>query len=340
MPEKTTKPDTNSDATRSVPERDSKRSRYFRHRLITPFWNRSQDRIRAFWRIIGAFVLVAIGSQLVPAVIFDGSDRPIALVGLGQNIVAVIITLLVAALWARFVDRRPFAGYGLRVDPAWLRDAGVGVAIAVICWGLALAVSLAVGWAHVSAIISPGVGAATLPFGFAFAAYVIQFLCVGIWEELLFRGIILQNAVEGFDSRWLSDRGAVMAGVAFSSFLFGIVHVDQATSLFALGYWVLIGMTLGGAYVVTDSLAIPIGLHFATDVAFNNIYGLSNVRPDVADVVATVIRPTFTGPERFVEVAGIVNTGAALLIAILTVSYVFLQYGCVDLRVPSWELTE
>jgi len=303
--------------------------------LFVPFWNRTESRPRAFWRVVGAFALVAIGSQLLPLVILGGVDFPPSVLGLGQNTIALVTALLVAVVWARYVDRRRFADYGFEFTPEWARDAGVGVAVALIAWGLALAVHLSAGWAHISAVISPGVARHSLPFPLAVTAFFVQFLFVGIWEELLFRGLLLRNAAEGLETRWLSGWTAVLGGLVASSLLFGVVHADQATSLAALGFWVLMGMVLGSAYVVTDSLALPIGLHFATDFAFNNVYGLSNVRPATAEVVATVLRPEFTGPERFVEVSGLINIGAVVTITVLAAGYVAAQYGRITLRTTS-----
>ncbi|MDZ5811633.1 CPBP family intramembrane glutamic endopeptidase [Halorubrum sp. AD140] len=241
--------------------------------------------------------------------------------------------LLVIGIWARYVDHRRLTEYGLQVGPEWIRDAGAGVVIAFVAWGLALVVHLTVGWAHISAVLSPGNAANALPFAVALTAFVAQFLLVGIWEELLFRGLVLKNAAEGFHLRWLSERSAVLAGLVVSSLLFGVVHVDQATSLPALGFWVLIGLVLGSVYILTDSLAIPIGIHFATNLAFNNVYGLSNVRPETAEVTAALLRPEFTGPTRFIEVSGLVNVGVVVLIAVLSIGYVPVQYNSIRVRV-------
>lgn len=315
----------------STDEADHRRQ--FTRTLLVPFWNRSENRLRALWRIIGAFVLVATGSQVLPSVVFGSIDLPPSVMGVAQNVFAVVTVVLVVAVWAGYVDHRRFTDYGLEVGPEWVRDAGVGVCLAFVAWGLALAVHLTAGWAHVSAVLSPGNAENALPVAPALFAFVVQFLLVGVWEELLFRGLVLRNAAEGFHSRWVSERGAVLSGLVASSLLFGVVHVDQAASLPALGFWVLMGVVLGSAYVATDSLAIPIGLHFATNLAFNNVYGLSNVRPETAEIAATLIRPEFTGPTRFVAVSGFVNVGVVVLVAALSLGYVAFRYGSVSVRV-------
>ncbi len=325
--------DPSEQATGSTGETDHQRQ--LKRILLAPFWNRTERRPRALWRILGAFVLVAIGSQVLPSVLFGNSDLPPSVLGLAQNVFIVGTVVFVIVVWAQYVDHRRVTEYGLEVGPEWLRDASVGVVIAFVAWGLALAVHLTRGWAYTAAVLSPGNAANALPFALALLAFVVQFLLVGIWEELLFRGLVLKNAAEGFHSQWVSERGAVLAGLGASSLLFGAVHADQATSLPALGFWVLMGLVLGSTYIVTDSLALPIGLHFATNLAFNNVYGLSNVRPETAEIAATLLRPEFTGPTRFVGVSGLVNVGVVVLIAALSIGYVTIQYGPIRVRVAS-----
>lgn len=301
--------------------------------LLAPFWNRTEHRPRALWRIVGAFVLVAVGSQILPSILFTNIEVPPSVLGVIQNTFAVVTVVLVTVIWARYVDHRQLTEYGFEFGSAWIRDAGIGALIAFAAWGVALAVHLTTGWAHISAVLSPSDATNALPFALAMMAFVVQFLFVGIWEELLFRGLVLKNAAEGFHLPWISERGAVLTGLGVSSLLFGVVHVDQATSLPALGFWVLMGLVLGSAYIMTDSLAIPIGLHFATNLAFNNVYGLSNVRPESAKLAATLLRPEFTGPTRYVGVSGLVNIGVAVLIAALATGYVAIRYDSVRVRV-------
>jgi len=47
-----------------------------------------------------------------------------------------------------------------------------------------------------------------------------------------------------------------------TSSLFGLLHYDQAASALALGFWVLAGLVLGLAYLLTDGLAIPVADRF------------------------------------------------------------------------------
>jgi hypothetical protein len=61
---------------------------------------------------------------------------------------------------------------------------------------------------------------------------------------------------------------------------------------------------------------------------------LANVR-EAAEVVPMLIRPTFTGQSQFVQIFGLVNTGAWLCVGALTAGYVAFRYGGVKSRLTS-----
>jgi hypothetical protein len=66
----------------------------------------------------------------------------------------------------------------------------------------------------------------------------------------------------------------------------------------------------------------------------HNIYGLANVG-EAGATAAMLIRPTFTGPSQFVQVFGLVNVGAVLCVAALTVGYVAFRDGDLESRLSS-----
>lgn len=296
------------------------------YRVRTPFWNATEGRVRALWRVLAALVLVmGLGTAGALAV---GRSLPSAYLGsLAAQVVYAGVAAVVLVAWARYVDRRPLAAYGFHLDRAWGRDLAAGVLVGVVGWGGALATSLLFGWASVESVLSPGtVG---FPLAVGLAVGVAQYALVGFWEEVVFRGVVLRNAVEGLG--WLSRRVALAGGLLLSSVLFGVLHANQAGSGLALGFWVLAGLVLGLAYLLTDSLAVPIGLHAAFDVSVNNVWGLFAVRAGELPLEPpTVVRPAFTGPEAFVEVAGVVNTGWLLLIGVAVVAYARFRNGSFD----------
>jgi membrane protease YdiL (CAAX protease family) len=300
--------------------------------VVSVLWNRTENRPRALWRVLGAIVAGFVGVYVVPALALAGTELPPSVAGAIINLIAALAGLVTAVGFAKYVDRRPVTDYGLAFGPSWLKDFGAGSAIALAGMAVALPVSLLAGWATVSELLSGGTGANVLPFTVAFGVFVIQWVLVAFWEELIHRGLILTSAVEGLQNRWLSDRGAVVAGVVASALIFSITHFPN--SLAGFGSRLLLGVILGAAYVWTDSLALPMGLHFLINFATSNIYGLANVR-EAAEVAPMLIRPTFTGPPQLVGAFGLVNTGAWLCVASLTVGYVAFRYGGVESRLSS-----
>jgi membrane protease YdiL (CAAX protease family) len=294
--------------------------------VVSVLWNQTEGRPRALWRILGVYVAALVGIFVLPVLALAGTELPPSVNGAATNLIGALVGLLLAVGVAKYVDRRPLTDYGLAFDRSWLKDFGAGSVIALAGMAVALPVSLLAGWATVSEVFSGGAGANVLPFAAAFGLYTVQWALTAFWEELVFRGLILTSAVEGLRSRWLSDRGTVVAGVVASSLIFTLGHFPGTLEKF--GFRMVLGLLLGAAYVWTDSLALPIGLHFLVNFAMNNIYGLSNFLE--AAGTAMLVRPTFSGPAQFVGAYGAVNGAAVVCVAALTVGYVSLRNG--DLR--------
>jgi hypothetical protein len=75
-------------------------------------------------------------------------------------------------------------------------------------------------------------------------------------EEMLFRGILF---------RWIEEFAGSWAALFVTSALFGIAHIynPNATWFSSFAIAVEAGVLLGGAYMLTRSLWMPIGLHAA-----------------------------------------------------------------------------
>lgn len=307
-------------------------SKWYR-RILLPFWNQQEKRIRALWRILGAVAVALLVPSLLNAVIVRPLDLSFALMNLVSNGIAALVALGVVVGWARYVDRRELRAYGFSLTSIWWRTLALGGLVGLLGLGGALATDITLGWASISAIISPGTG--ELPFLLSISLFALTYVFVGFWEEAIFRGLVMRNAIEGLNIASVSYRGALVGGWVLSSVLFGLLHFGQATSSLALVFWILAGLILGLAYLLTDELAVPIGLHFALDFGANNVFGLANVR-DVAGDIPTVLRPTFSGPEVFIGLSGVVNTIWLMVIGILTVGIIQWQYGSLRPRIEPY----
>ena len=87
----------------------------------------------------------------------------------------------------------------------------------------------------------------------------------GFMEEMAFRGILF---------RWLEEFGGTWAALAITSALFGIAHIfnPNATWFSSFAIAVEAGVLLGGAYMLTRSLWLPMGLHAAWNFTQGEIF--------------------------------------------------------------------
>ena len=87
----------------------------------------------------------------------------------------------------------------------------------------------------------------------------------GILEEIFFRGILF---------RWIEEWAGSWAALVVTAALFGVAHImnPNATWFSSFAIAVEAGLLLGGAYMLTRSLWMPIGLHAAWNFFQGAIY--------------------------------------------------------------------
>ncbi|GAA3570760.1 type II CAAX endopeptidase family protein [Nonomuraea rosea] len=101
-----------------------------------------------------------------------------------------------------------------------------------------------------------------------FAATAGMMASVAVTEELLFRGFLF---------RVIEERCGTVVTLVVSSVLFGATHLvnGNATLWGTLSIALTGGTMLAAAYVVTRSLWLPIGLHFAWNFAQAGLFGVA-----------------------------------------------------------------
>ena len=144
------------------------------------------------------------------------------------------------------------------------------IAIAITILAMALA-----GAYHVVGFNSPAI----------LLKYYTTVIGAGIWEELLFRGIMFRLI-----ERWL---GSIVALIV-SGLLFGLVHLgnDHATMSAAIGIAIEAGIMLGAIYMITRRLWAAIGLHMAWNFTQGAVFGA----PVSGFNDGGIINASFTGP--------------------------------------------
>jgi CAAX protease family protein len=213
---------------------------------------------------------------------------------LASGVAGLVGAVLSVWLAGRFLDGRPFSDFGFHLGGGWWLDLLFGMVLGAFLITAIFLVELGFGWVEVvGAFETFGTSA---PFALSLLLPVAMYLCVGIYEETVFRGYQLKNAAEGLNYPALGPGGAVLIAWVLSSVFFGLLHADNPSATVASTLnIVLAGLMLGFGYVVSGELAIPIGLHITWNFFQGAVYGfpVSGFGP----LGATFLATSQTGPE-------------------------------------------
>lgn len=152
-------------------------------------------------------------------------------------------------------------------------------------------------------------------------------LMTAFMEEILFRGILF---------RWTEEFAGSWAALAITSVLFGLAHIrnPDATLFSSFAIAIEAGLLLGGAYMLTRSLWLPIGLHAAWNFTQGEIFGV----PVSGETVHGLIRSRMSGPP-MLSGGGFGLEGSLIAIGIATaagIGFIWLAVRRGELVRPSW----
>ncbi len=285
-------------------------------KLLWPFWNEEQRRIRTLWRIIAFGLLLLFFNTLLGLLAWSVLLRETLVVMQTISVLATLFSMLVAA---RVLDRRPFVDFGFHLGPAWWRDFGMGFVLGALLMTGIFLLEWAAGWLTVERLFVAPPGR---PFIVALLAAVWLFIAVAINEEGIARGYLLLNLAEGLRLPILGPRGAVYLAWLLSSLFFGLMHMFNPNVTFlSIVNLCVAGLFLGFAYIRTSELALPIGLHFSWNFFQGNVYGfpvsgLDAVRNTTVILVRMHGPPLWTGGP-FGPEGGLVGLGAIVIGSVL-----------------------
>ena len=254
------------------------------------------------------------------------------LLPLTGNPAASILGALVAfsgAVWlgGRWLDRRRFQAFGLRLQTHWWSDLGFGLALGLSLPAVIFLVAESAGWVSATQTLSepdPLEGAMEL------LPPLLVFIAVGFYEELLVRGYLLGNMAEGLNIRRLRPQHAVIGAWVLTSLLFAVGHVNNPNASF-VGTCALVfaGLFVGLARILTADLWIPIGTHIGWNFALNSIFGfsVSGVEPSVSVLAIEERGPDIVTGGPFGPEAGLLGLFAYVVGALATVLWIRWKHG-------------
>jgi membrane protease YdiL (CAAX protease family) len=227
--------------------------------------NKEERRLRSGWRLayyillfFGVYFTVGMVTAVI-TLIQDTSEQTLLLISTGLS--AVGFTLITWMVRQR-IDRRSFASLGLEIKRTSWQDLGFGVLLGAGLMGLIFVSQLAIGWLVVEGTaFDIGIGEAAT----GIMAALILMILVGYYEELVFRGYILQNLIEGSGLVW---------ALLISSILFGGLHlINPNATGFSLASITGAGLLMAYGWIATGRLWLPIGLHIAWNFFQGAVFG-------------------------------------------------------------------
>ncbi len=228
-----------------------------------------EGRLRPTWRVVCYVFAYLLGSLAIriPIVVFLvtmfqlGMVDENTLMGLESSLPLLIVlglanlalVLLLTYLFRRFLDGGTLLDLGFHREAGWLKEVLGGLLLGILLIGLILAVEWGAGWLQIL-----GFAWQVEPAGLTVVSllgYFIMMTLVASYEELSFRGYVLQN----LNAEW----GVIVALIA-SSVLFGLFHaLNPNVSPIALLNIFLAGVLLAACYLVSGELWLPIAFHFS-----------------------------------------------------------------------------
>lgn len=210
------------------------------------FYN-NNSRLRTLWRILIFICLLLLA--ILPLILINNSYL--------QFFGAILILIFGLYLNSKYLDKRDFLEYGLVFKKGTFVHLLIGILIGFFSVVLIFFIGKVTGILLVSEVSS----APSLPLLFPFA---LKMLLVGILEETFFRGYLFTNIYDGFKSKTISKKQALLIALVVSSIFFGLAHFNNSNaSILSIIFLSINGMVWCIPFVITKNLGLSIGLHTA-----------------------------------------------------------------------------
>ena len=236
------------------------------------FKNPETNTLRAGWRIL-VFIIIFMAINLSLTFVIreilgslkGGGTLWFTLLGISATIAAYISR--------KYIDKESFISLGLKIDKAGALDFFYGIFnSAIVMAGIYFTMLLTgliefkgLSWWTENSDINAQFSFAVLPI---ILAILWKLIVVAWWEELAFRGMILQNMIKGMGLVW---------AVIVSSLLFGLVHAGNPDATIISTLMIaIVTPQLIYAYLKTGQLWLPIGLHLGWNFFQASIFGFAS----------------------------------------------------------------
>ncbi len=246
------------------------------------FINPEEGRLRSGWRIllfIIIFWVLAAITLIIKPLFGDITKREFL-----QHYALIIVSILalgasVAVPLARkILDKRSFVSLGLKLNKKAFRDVLFGFFLSAVMAALFFALMLLFGFIEFNGFnFNTATELSNSPSDFAtymsvisvgsLALLLLEHILVGYWEELVFRGYLLQNMIDGM---------GVKAAIVISCLIYGLIHATNPNAgLLSSSIIVLFGFLRIFGYLSTKMLWLSIGMHIGWNFFQGPVFGFA-----------------------------------------------------------------
>ncbi len=252
--------------------------------------------------LLAAAIFIAIPGTVAGLLETLFRAHPVA----GSTVInALIVSIAMVLTYKLFIRQLGAEPRDDLAGPGALKQTSAGLAIGLALMAAIVAVAAVIG---VYRLQGPGDAHFLLP------ALVLAGLFPAVSEELLFRGILF---------RWIEEFAGTWPALIISSLLFGASHLanPNASALAVIGIALEGGLLLGGAYMLTGKLWLPIGIHAGWNLSQGEIFGIPVSGKPVDGLLAARLTgpPLLTGNGFGLEASPIAISIGTLCAAVLIV---------------------
>ena len=190
--------------------------------LISLFWNKEEERLRATFRILITFASYFLISAFLAKAVRLFIDYPSEFNGATPLWVILILLafrfarLFIIYISAKYIDKRPFSDLGITMNKTWWTELFFGLALGAIAMSGIFAFQLSLDWIAIKDLYH--VFDADGSFLLSLTTYFIFLLVASTVEEFFYRGYLLQNIAEGLNFKNNPNKAIIFA-LFFSSVL-------------------------------------------------------------------------------------------------------------------------
>lgn len=286
------------------------------------FYNQDEQRLTAGIRLLFQFALFV--SAFIITVAISNRVENYYLSNLTQEFLLIPFAFLTLVFPIIFFDKRRISNLGFSISKKWFIDLLYGLGLGALLMLFVFAILIFTDRIEIAQFFYSEIN---YSFLLEILGRFLGYLSIGLIEESFARGYHIKNISEGLNKNSGGNRNSVIIAWVISSLIFGILHgANPNSSLIGIVNLFLIGFFYGYTYVISGSLAIPIGLHTAWNFFQGNVFGfnVSGFKPEVTFILSSNLNNDLLSGGDFGPESGLIMIPTLILGFIL--SYYILKY--------------